>query len=311
MYGNPSASRRISLAVLGACTAAAIAAGSVPAFAAVGQHGTSTVAAVEKATGTSALAGTTATADSPASAVTAIGIVTAPATAAGALTATASDGSKVALSLPDAKAATGVKRGVGTVVYSDVQTATDFAAQATVDGGARALVTLKDRTAATSQTFNLDLPVGAALVADGTGGYDIVQDAGRGVALAKGHIDAPWAKDANGKVLKTGYSVEGSRLTQTIDTNASTAFPVVADPKFTWGTISGTAYFNKSETRTIAYGGATALAVLTAIGGPFDLVIDPILGLAVAQAAVAAGKGECIKIKSYGVVSSYSGGYCS
>ncbi|MFD8782577.1 hypothetical protein [Kitasatospora sp. NPDC059599] len=297
------------MAVLAACTAAAIASGTVPAFA-DGPGQTSTAAVVEKATGTAALAGTTATADSPASTVVNAVTVNAPANAAGALSATASDGTTVALSLSGAKAAAGVKGGVGTVVYSDAQKATDFAAQATTDGGARALITLKDSSAPTSQTFNLGLPAGASLIADGAGGYDIVQKAGEGIAISKGHIDAPWAKDATGKALPTHYTVQGDQLTQTIETNKSTAFPVVADPHFTWGIVSGTAYFDKGETQAIAGGGATALAVITAVGGPLDIVVDPIVTVTVAAAGVAVAKGECVKLKSYGIASTYSGQYC-
>lgn len=43
-------------------------------------------------------------------------------------------------------------------------------------------------------------------------------------------IAAPWAKDADGNALSTHYEVDGNTLTQVIDFNADTAFPVVADP---------------------------------------------------------------------------------
>ena len=45
-------------------------------------------------------------------------------------------------------------------------------------------------------------------------------------------IVAPWAKDANGNDLPTSYRVEGTSVVQVVDFDATTAFPVVADPWF-------------------------------------------------------------------------------
>ncbi|WP_127549896.1 hypothetical protein [Actinoplanes sp. OR16] len=44
-------------------------------------------------------------------------------------------------------------------------------------------------------------------------------------------IDTPWAVDANGNELPTSYSVNGTTLSQTVDTLGA-AFPIVADPAF-------------------------------------------------------------------------------
>ncbi|MEU3657979.1 DNRLRE domain-containing protein [Streptomyces sp. NPDC032161] len=45
-----------------------------------------------------------------------------------------------------------------------------------------------------------------------------------------GVFDAPWAKDAGGNAVPTSFRIEGGDIVQTIDVNANTAFPVVADP---------------------------------------------------------------------------------
>ncbi|WKB36474.1 hypothetical protein QS257_05045 [Terrilactibacillus sp. S3-3] len=42
-----------------------------------------------------------------------------------------------------------------------------------------------------------------------------------------------WAKDANGNNVHTHYEVNGDTITQVIDTDNTTAYPVVADPN--WG----------------------------------------------------------------------------
>lgn len=52
-------------------------------------------------------------------------------------------------------------------------------------------------------------------------------------------IAVPWAVDANGMPLQTYYSVDGTTLVQTVETNADTAFPVVADPSWLWWVEKG------------------------------------------------------------------------
>lgn len=55
-----------------------------------------------------------------------------------------------------------------------------------------------------------------------------------------GTIDAPWAVDANGQPVETAYSIEGHTLVQTVEIQADTAFPVIADPSFSWWAEKGT-----------------------------------------------------------------------
>ena len=44
-------------------------------------------------------------------------------------------------------------------------------------------------------------------------------------------VDPAWAVDANGAPVATHYEVVGGSISQVIDTNATTAFPVTADPE--------------------------------------------------------------------------------
>ncbi|MDX3538476.1 hypothetical protein PV721_29845 [Streptomyces sp. MB09-01] len=238
-------------------TTALIAGTVIPAFAASGSAVSTAdqaVAAVQRATGTTDVAG-----DSTKGTVMATDrgsvIVTTPARAKRRVSVAASDGSAVTLGLPATVDAVGTTSAAGTTVYPHAAAHTDLATQATVGGGARALVTLRDAAAPTTQRFDLGLPEGASLVADGNGGYDIVTSAGGAGLVARGHIDAPWAKDTNGKSVPTRYSLEGDTLIQTIETGADTVFPVVADLHYTWGIVSGTVYFNRNETKVLALGG--------------------------------------------------------
>lgn len=274
-------------------TTALISGTVVPAFAADGGPAVSAadraVATVQKATGTTDVAP-----DSTRGKVLAtdrgLVTVTTPVSAEGRVTVAASDGSAVTMALPAAVNATGTTSAAGTTVYPNAAAHTDLATQATVDGGARALVTLKNADAPTTQRFDLGLPDGATLIADGAGGYDIVTSAGGAGVVVRGHIDAPWAKDANGKAVSTSYSLDGNTLVQTIRTGHDTAFPVVADPHYTWGIISGTVYFNKNETKVLALGGTVVgwLPHPAAIVGGRSL-----MGIA----GYAAATGQCIKFK--------------
>lgn len=274
-------------------TTALIAGTAAPAFAADGGPAGSTVAqavaTVQNATGTTDVA-TGSTAGTVMATERGLVTVTTPASAEGRVTVTASDGSGVTMTLPAAVDAAGTTSEAGTTVYPDAAAHTDLATQATVDGGARALVTLKNAAAPTTQRFDLGLPDGATLIADGAGGYDIVTSANGAGAVTRGHIDAPWAKDANGDSVPTSYSLDGSTLVQTIETGPDTAYPVVADPHYTWGIITGTVYFNKKETKLLALGGT----VVSWIPNP-AAVIGGRSVAGIAGAAVAANK--CIKIK--------------
>lgn len=275
-------------------TTALIAGTAAPAFAgADGDPALSAavqaVAAVQNATGTADIAP-----DSTTGTVIATDrgrvTVTTPASAEGRLTVAASDGSAVTLTLPAAVDAIGTTSAAGTTVYPNAAAHTDLATQATVDGGARALVTLKNADAPTTQRFNLGLPEGATLIADGVGGYDIVTSANGAGAIARGHIDAPWAKDANGNPVPTAYSLDGNTLVQTIQTASDTAYPVVADPHYTWGIISGTVYFNKSETKVMALGGT----VVSWLPHPAAVVGGrSVAGLA----GYAVARDQCVKVK--------------
>lgn len=51
-------------------------------------------------------------------------------------------------------------------------------------------------------------------------------------------IGAAWAVDAAGKPVATRYELDGTTLTQVIAPDASTTFPVTADPSVWWWTVS-------------------------------------------------------------------------
>ncbi|NVK80017.1 hypothetical protein [Streptomyces morookaense] len=237
--------------------------------------------------------------------------MTAPHASTQDVKATAADGSSLGLRLAGAKGVTGVKAGAGTVVYSDVVKSTDLAVQPTIDGGARTLVTLKDASASQDQRFSLNLPQGTRLIPDGDGGFGIVKPAGENTAMVVGSITAPWAKDANGKPVATSYKLDGDQLVQHVETNKDTAFPVVADPKITWGNVTGTAYFTKGETKAVAQNGALAAMGTWALPPGLNIYVTAHAAAITTTAVKARDNGNCLKIKFAAglfVPGEYSGG---
>ncbi|WP_329412869.1 hypothetical protein OG802_21785 [Streptomyces sp. NBC_00704] len=249
--------RRVRTGVLAGTsvlTAVAVLSAASPAIADTeGDAAARAAAVVERATGTGDLAASSVAPGSAAHAIVRSEsnsvAVTAPADSGGYVQSTAADGTSFRLSLPETKKVAGVKAGAGTVVYTDAAPSTDLAVQATADGGARALVTLKDSGAPHEYRFGLGLPADTELMADGNGGYLITRPGSQGTTVL-GSIAAPWAKDAHGEAVPTSYRIDGGSLVQTVNTTADTAFPVVADPSVGYG-WNIYIKFNKAEVKRL------------------------------------------------------------
>lgn len=63
-----------------------------------------------------------------------------------------------------------------------------------------------------------------------------------------GHVGEAWARDAEGKAVAPGYTIEGGRLVQTIEPEESTTYPIVEDPTFGHTYGIPTVRLNKAET---------------------------------------------------------------
>jgi len=217
-------------------------------------------AVVERVTGIADIAPSAALADGTTQSVSTSergsSIVTAPATADGAVQSTAADGITVSIGLPGNNNAPAVKTENGTIVYHGAGNNADLAVQPT-ESGVRALITLNNASAPTEYRFDLGLPQGAEAerLADGS------------VLVIKGDeilgmFASPWAKDANGATVPTSYRVEGKTLIQTISTTPGTAFPVVADPAW-WDKTKEIAGGMVSDTwNSIKCGGALGAAFI-------------------------------------------------
>ena len=172
--------------------------------------------------------------------------------------------------------------------------------------GFAVLIELDAADSENEHVFNIGLPDGASLILTEEGSVDVLGSD----RYTIGSFEAPWALDSNGQEVPTRFEVKGNTITQIIDTDDSTAYPVIADPKYTWGWITGTVYFNKSETKKLC--SATKSIIYTLIKKRFWVPI--ILAVATTLFAVtclAKHLGKCIKVKSSGLVQYYTGGYCT
>lgn len=111
--------------------------------------------------------------------------------------------------------------------------------------------------------FDLDLPAGTRLE-PGKDGQLVISD-GR---MIVGIVEAPWAADAAGESLGTGYTVvDDDTVQQTVDTRGA-QFPVVADPSvsfgYYWTTPVYYVKYNRSETQRIAGATRQAGIIITA-----------------------------------------------
>lgn len=166
-------------------------------------------------------------------------------------------GNGLKITLPNSTDSTNGKLVERGLVAFDGKNDSTNAVQATKNGGTRMLTIIKSRNAATQYTYGISVPEGGKLSLVSNGGAQVTGANGEVVAS----IAPPWAKDANGKSVKTSYSVQGSKLTQFVDHRVNgITYPVTADPWFSWAWNGVSVYFSRDETRAISMGIGAAAA---------------------------------------------------
>jgi len=216
----------------------------------------------------------------------------APWRADGQATSTSEHGDEVTFGLADADPIAGRIEPDGSLRYSDVAPSTDAVLRAGDNGSTQILTVLKDEEASSSIEYEVELDAGWTLVADDTGGYELHEN---GVPAAS--FDTPWAIDADGRQLPTWYERSDAGLVQHIDTSDA-AFPVVADPHFTWGITTGTFYFSRDETRRLSLSAANCVwTMATKVPGPWTLIIGAGCAAGYLYARHTYNSGRCVKVK--------------
>nr|WP_274704021.1 DNA/RNA non-specific endonuclease [Rhodococcus qingshengii] len=97
------------------------------------------------------------------------------------------------------------------------------------DGGDRTLVLINDPTSPHTYRFPQQVPPGGRMLENPDGSVSILDADGNTVST----IDAPWAYDAAGRPVRTGYEVDGDTIVQKIYPAADSIYPIVADPNRT------------------------------------------------------------------------------
>jgi hypothetical protein len=119
--------------------------------------------------------------------------------------------------------------GDSVAFYPNVAEDTDLAVSPT-PSGVETFTQLRTADASLRQTFNLELPPGAELVATEEGGAQARVD---GQPLVD--VSPPTATDANGRPVAVTLEVQGNSLVVTAAPDAFSAYPIVVDPTITDG----------------------------------------------------------------------------
>lgn len=177
---------------------------------------------------------------------------------------------------------------------------TDSAGEIALKSGAgkKLVYTIDDASASHEKTFDFNLPPEGEIVTE-DGFFYVAFD-----GVKKIRFSVPWAIDAEGNSLNTWFTTDGKRLTQHVQFDENTAFPVKADPRMNWGIVSGHVYFDKEETKKAGATAAGAFAV-----SPFWVLVPPPFGEAIgiwwqshsaevaAWAAAASAQDKCLALK--------------
>ena len=193
----------------------------------------------------------------------------------------------------------------GSVVYEDAVTDTDIVVQAQEDGGVRIIAVIDGEGAPSRFEFPVEVGDGERLEVGSDGTAAVVDSDDFVVSL----VEVPWAFDANGASVPTTYSASGNNLVLNVAHSAAEyAYPIVADPRWTWGWVSGTAYFSRWETTEAAGSAATVMALMVGIPGGFTQAVAWYAANIAAWASSALlWSDKCLKVK-YGMSWSWRGG---
>ena len=224
------------------------------------------------------------------------------------LVSTAFGGQTVALDVVSAMTRTRVTEASGATVVRDAIGDVDLKIT-TSNSGFAVAAELESVDSPHQLRFDVSIPEGAFLVLTEEGSIDVVGKDG----FTLGAFATPWAVDTNGSDVTTSYSLDGKTIVQTVDPVARELYPVLADPKFTWGWLTGTVYFDRSETADICIVGFVVLVeLLLAATVIWHLIPTALVATKVVAKACAANLlSRCLKVKSTGSVGIYSDDYCT
>jgi len=187
-----------------------------------------------------------------------------PDESAGSIEVSSDQGADFTFSMPDVGAAQREELAAGIDAFrhdTDVVSVT-----VTQTNGVQVVTLITDDSAPTTYSYDLELNGGEAVPVES--GAILIFDA---EGALEGVFEPAWAYDSAGNSVPTRYELDGSTLTQVVEHDANTSYPVVADPKYTSGVL------DKSDVSTYSSKnpGYKVSAWLSA-GGRFVLGVDAI-----------------------------------
>lgn len=227
--------------------------------------------------------------------------VVAPRSITDDLSVTPTDGRGVQLviGLPsEISAAAPTVAGDGTIVYLGAPGSASLTVEPLAEG-VRVATVLTDDSQSMRYSYAMEENVRAEARADGSialrwEGEIETADGAVAVDAVFGAFSPAWAVDANGEAVATRYELDEGRVTQLLEPDADTVYPVVADPQY----IRDSAFqfrvrWNRAETATIAAGGwgatgltAVCIAAGTAVGAVVGAAILGVVCLGISSSAV-------------------------
>jgi hypothetical protein len=220
-------------------------------------------------------------------------------------------GPAVEIGLPAAdKADDAIAVARGLVAY-DNNNGSASLVKAAVDGSVEFLTVIEGASSPTRFAYPIEVSTGGRIKLTTTGGANILDNSGAVVST----VAPAWAKDANGRRVRTHYRVEGDTLVQYIEHRAAgIAYPVVADPWvrrwYGWDLE-----FDRNQTNNIMLGlAAVAIRSLFITDVTVSKIATAVATGLAAYANWVYNRGGCLKMRityTLGVIPGhYYGGNC-
>ncbi|RMI12999.1 hypothetical protein [Cellulomonas triticagri] len=168
----------------------------------------------------------------------------------------------------------------GTIVYPNDGHDADVAVQALDDGSVRLQTIIPSADATHSFSYQFDDDVSLVQVPEG---IELRREGPDG-GVSLGVIAPAWARDADGNQVPTRYEVDANTLVQVIDASPTATYPVVADPRVSFGVGVyfygfGAEWIALATALTAAGGGAVVGACLVVnIPNPWAAVLKAACG---------------------------------
>ncbi len=176
------------------------------------------------------------------------------------LVTSTSEGIAVSLSSHEASEKPRHVLATGETIIQDLKVGFDLLIK-TLDNGFAVAAKIESKSAPHQFNFVANIPVATSLELMDNGSIELKSNEG----YTLGKFEAPWAVDDNYTPIDTYYTLDGNIIHQTVKVSEQAVYPILADPEWTWGIISGTIYFNQSETYRICREPVNAVSVAASI----------------------------------------------